>query len=93
MRLGCTLPSLGPLAGPEAIVLVADPPSGAAILRDWSLLVGSARWYFAPSLETDAFTANVPPGSVQGMSGVAPALSASVDFPIAFAQRRCAGGA
>ncbi|MFH1811164.1 MAG: ABC transporter substrate-binding protein [Pseudomonadota bacterium] len=60
--------------GVEAVVLVASAATGAAIVEEWATSGHGRRWYFASSLDDPLFVENVPPGSVEGMVGVAPAL-------------------
>lgn len=75
-------------SNPQAIVLVAQPSTGASIVQEWALMGESQRWYLAPSLRADAFVQNVPPAVLQGMVGVAVALPAdSEDFAEDFRQR------
>ncbi|MBN2342785.1 MAG: ABC transporter substrate-binding protein [Deltaproteobacteria bacterium] len=60
---------------PDAIVLVAYPKTGATIIADWSAMGGDQRLYFSDSLDNEVFLQNVPPGSIDGMTGVAHADS------------------
>lgn len=61
---------------PDAIILVAYPKSGATIIADWDAMGGDNRLYFSDSLNNEVFVQNVPPGSIEGMWGVAHAKSA-----------------
>lgn len=72
---------------PNALVLIGGPPSSAAVVREWALLGGTGRWYFAPSLEAEAFVESVPGGAVEGMVGVAPGIGQAGDFKRAFSDR------
>jgi ABC-type branched-subunit amino acid transport system substrate-binding protein len=73
---------------PDAILLVAYPPGGAAVIQEWAVLAASERWYFAPSLRSEVFAQNVPPGLIDGMVGVTAGLSADArNFEKEFSQR------
>ena len=72
---------------PEVFVLIADPPSGADIIRDWWLIGRGGTWYFSPSLQSEAFVRLAPPGVVNGMVGVAPAIRDAQDFGRVFSER------
>jgi len=73
---------------PEGLVLVAYPGAGAAIVQEWAVLGGRGRWYLAPSLKTDSFVVNVPPGALEGAVGVAPTLAGDADdFDVKFGER------
>jgi ABC-type branched-subunit amino acid transport system substrate-binding protein len=76
------------LGMPDAIVLVAYSKAGARVIQDWALSGGNETWYFAPSLRTDSFLRNVPPGKLEGMVGVSAALPADQEkFAQAFKAR------
>lgn len=62
-------------SAPDAVVLIAHPKSGAAIVSEWAILGPSPRWFLAPSLRTDELVANVPPGLLGGAIGVAPSVA------------------
>lgn len=57
---------------PDALVLVAYPRSGARIVMDAAALGATVSWYFAPTLNDDAFVANISPGLLDGAVGVSP---------------------
>jgi branched-chain amino acid transport system substrate-binding protein len=66
------------LAGaPDAIVLAADASTGSKVVNDFAFAGGSSeiRWYLSPSLEQPGFVLNTAPDEVEGMIGVAPAVS------------------
>jgi ABC-type branched-subunit amino acid transport system substrate-binding protein len=65
----------------DGIVLVAYPRTGALIIQEWAPLHRNERWYFAHALKNQMFLLNVPPGSIEGMKGVSPALSQN-DQPV-----------
>jgi ABC-type branched-subunit amino acid transport system substrate-binding protein len=72
----------------DAILLVAYPTVGAAVIQEWSILVSNERWYFAPSLQSEVFALNVPPGLIDGMVGIAAGLPADApNFAREFKQR------
>jgi branched-chain amino acid transport system substrate-binding protein len=54
---------------PDGIALVAYPKSGAVIVADWTALGRRTKWYFSHTLRSDEFVQNVPPGSIEGMTG------------------------
>jgi ABC-type branched-subunit amino acid transport system substrate-binding protein len=61
---------------PDAILLVAYPTAGAAVVQEWALTGKTERWYFAPSLRSEVFAVNVPPEIVDGMIGISAGLAA-----------------
>jgi ABC-type branched-subunit amino acid transport system substrate-binding protein len=61
---------------PDAILLVAYPTAGAAVVQEWALIGKTERWYFAPSLRSEVFAVNVPPGLLDGMIGISAGLAA-----------------
>jgi ABC-type branched-subunit amino acid transport system substrate-binding protein len=63
-------------AGPDAILLVAYPNAGAAVVQEWALVGKTERWYFAPSLRSEIFALNIPPGLLDGMIGISAGLAA-----------------
>jgi len=69
------------VANLDVVVLAADPVSGAKIVNDLSVLypASNRRWYFSPTLKTNAFVANAFPEDIEGAIGVAPSIFASVD--------------
>jgi ABC-type branched-subunit amino acid transport system substrate-binding protein len=64
-------------AAPDAIVLAADASTGSRFVNEFAVLVGSTgvHWYLSPTLEEQAFVLNAFPDIVEGMVGVAPAVS------------------
>ena len=76
---------LSPLLGlePDALMLATDPVTGARLVRDWGLLGGRGRLYFAPTLMTEVFVREVPAGSIEEMVGVSALSGSNAD---AFAQ-------
>lgn len=75
-------------SAPDAIVLVAYPRAGAAIIQEWAILGGREKWYLAPSLKADVFLDNIPPGVLDGAVGVSPVVAAdAANFAAAFRKR------
>lgn len=75
---------------PDGIFLFTAPSTGASLVLEWSIVGGNLdpRWYFSPTLESEAFPRNTTPGSIEGMLGVSPRLPASADvFAELFAER------
>jgi ABC-type branched-subunit amino acid transport system substrate-binding protein len=73
---------------PDAILLVAYPTAGAALVQEWANLGSNERWYFAPSLRSEVFALNVPPGLLDGMVGISAGLPADArNFANAFSRR------
>lgn len=70
---------------PDALLLATDPVTGARLVRDWRLLGGAGKLYFAPTLMTDVFVQEA--GGLEGMVGVS-ALSGDQtrDFRQAYAE-------
>jgi ABC-type branched-subunit amino acid transport system substrate-binding protein len=62
-------------AKPDAILLVAYPAAGATVVQEWALVRRTERWYFAPSLRSDVFALNLPPGLLDGMIGISAGLA------------------
>jgi branched-chain amino acid transport system substrate-binding protein len=64
-------------AEPDAIVLAADPSTGSRFVNEFAVVAKGrkARWYLSPSLEQEAFVLNSFPEAVEGMTGVAAAVS------------------
>lgn len=64
-------------AQPESIVLAADPSTGSRFVNDYDFVAGarSIQWFLSPSLEQPGFLLNTAPQDVEGMVGVAPAVS------------------
>ena len=63
-------------AKPDAILLVAYPIVGAAVVQEWAILGSAQRWYFAPSLRSEVFALNLPPGLTDPMVGISAGLPA-----------------
>lgn len=55
----------------EAVVLIGDPKSAAGVVQTWSAIGTRVRWYWGPFLDSEAFTANVPAGALEGSVGIA----------------------
>jgi ABC-type branched-subunit amino acid transport system substrate-binding protein len=64
-------------AAPDAIVLAADASTGSRFVNEFAVIAGSRgiRWFLSPTLEQQAFVLNAFPDIVEGMVGVAPAVS------------------
>jgi ABC-type branched-subunit amino acid transport system substrate-binding protein len=64
-------------AAVDAIVLAADASTGSRFVNEFAVIAGSRgiRWYLSPTLEQQAFVLNAFPDIVEGMVGVAPAVS------------------
>ncbi|MGC4121662.1 MAG: ABC transporter substrate-binding protein [Myxococcales bacterium] len=75
---------------PKALLIAADPLTGARLVSDWKLLGGNARLYLAPPLMTDAFVQDVPAGALEGAVGVS-ALSGDADGSFAKAYSEAVG--
>ncbi len=60
---------------PDAVALIAYPKDGANLLQEWTSTGRTTRWYFAHTLYGEAFVENAPSVAVEGMEGVAPAVS------------------
>jgi len=71
---------------PEAVVLVAYPKPGAAILRE-AIGTWQGRWYFAPMLRSEAFLQNAPPQTLESTVGVSESAAELDTFAAAFSQR------
>jgi ABC-type branched-subunit amino acid transport system substrate-binding protein len=61
---------------PEAILLVTYPTVGAAVVQEWAIVGNSERWYFAPSLRSEVFALNIPPGLLEDSVGISAGLAA-----------------
>jgi neutral amino acid transport system substrate-binding protein len=73
---------------PDAILLVAYPTAGAAVVQEWSILASDEDWYFAPSLRSDVFALNLPPGLLDQAVGISAGLPADAsNFAADFNQR------
>lgn len=60
---------------PEAVVVAADAPLAAKLVRDWTTLGrNSVAWFFEPGLRSEEFLHNVSPASVSGATGISLAL-------------------
>ncbi|MFT3923920.1 MAG: ABC transporter substrate-binding protein [Myxococcales bacterium] len=65
-------------AAPKAIVLAADASTGSRFVNDYDFVLGSTdgvKWYLSPQLEQPGFLLNTSPEDVEGMIGVAAAVS------------------
>ena len=61
---------------PEAVVLIAYPKTGALAVQQLAVTRYVGPWYFAPTLDSEEFLLNTPPGYLDGMVGISPALTA-----------------
>jgi neutral amino acid transport system substrate-binding protein len=61
---------------PKALVLISYPSTGAVAVQQLAATRYTGPWYFAPSLDSDEFLLNTPPGYLDGMVGISPALTA-----------------
>ncbi|MDF1563348.1 MAG: ABC transporter substrate-binding protein [Deltaproteobacteria bacterium] len=72
----------------QAVVLVARARTGAAVVEEWASLGLGKRWYFVPALHDQVFLDNIPPGVVDDMVGISPALGDdSAAFETLFSDR------
>lgn len=77
-----------PNGATDAVVLIAYPRAGALAVSQLSAGGYDGRWYFGPSLDTEEFVLNTPPGLLDGMIGISPALTAdSAKFATKFRDR------
>jgi ABC-type branched-subunit amino acid transport system substrate-binding protein len=67
---------------PDTVVVAADAPVGAGLVRAWSTVTPKpVNWFFEPALRSEEFLRNVSPRSVEGSTGISLALpDASSDF-------------
>jgi ABC-type branched-subunit amino acid transport system substrate-binding protein len=74
---------------PDTVVVAADAPLGAGLVRAWSALTPKpVNWFFEPALRSEEFLRNVDPRSVESSTGISLALpDASSDFVSVFANR------
>jgi ABC-type branched-subunit amino acid transport system substrate-binding protein len=74
---------------PEAVALISYPKDGASIQQEWASTGAHSRWYFSHTLHGSAFIENAPQVTVEGMEGVAPAVSPNDEslFASMFASR------
>lgn len=73
---------------PEALVLITNPRTGAALTQEWAILGGTERWYLAHSLKSQVFIDNIPPGALEGAIGVSVEVAGdAARFREAFAER------
>jgi branched-chain amino acid transport system substrate-binding protein len=73
---------------PDAVVLAADPTTASTFVNEFSASEGGAhgiRWYLSPTLQQEGFVLNSFPEIVDGMVGVAPAVSSDEAQTQAFA--------
>jgi branched-chain amino acid transport system substrate-binding protein len=73
-------------AAPDSIVLAADASTGSRFVNEFASVAGltGIRWYLSPTLEQEAFVLNSFPEVVEGMVGVAAAVSDNEDQTAAF---------
>jgi ABC-type branched-subunit amino acid transport system substrate-binding protein len=64
-------------AAPDAIVLAADASTASRFVNQFAIVAGPTgiRWYLSPTLEQQGFVLNSFPDVVEGMVGVAAAVS------------------
>ena len=73
---------------PKAVVLISYPSTGALAVQQLAATRYNGPWYFAPSLDSDEFLLNTPPGYLDGMVGISPALTADfAEFTALFEAR------
>jgi hypothetical protein len=65
---------------PDTIVVAADAPIAAGLVRAWSSLgLPQVKWFFEPSLRSAEFVRNVVVSSVEGAAGISLALPDEAD--------------
>jgi ABC-type branched-subunit amino acid transport system substrate-binding protein len=74
---------------PDTVVVAADAPVGAGLVRAWSTVTPRpVKWFFEPALRSEEFVRNVNPRSVEGSTGISLALpDASSDFVSVYENR------
>jgi ABC-type branched-subunit amino acid transport system substrate-binding protein len=74
---------------PDTIVVAADAPIAAGLVRAWSSLgLPRVKWFFEPSLRSEEFVRNVIVSSVEGAAGISLALPDQAEkFGAAFRSR------
>jgi ABC-type branched-subunit amino acid transport system substrate-binding protein len=75
---------------PDALILVAPPPSAASLVYAMSalgVLDDPTRWYLSPTLHTPAFLESIPKRALEGARGVSPGTLGTSDFRARFAAR------
>lgn len=80
-----------PSGQPQAVVLIAYPKTGALAVQQLAVTRYAGPWYFAPTLDSEEFLLNTPPGYLEGMVGISPGLTAdfaqfSAQFEARFGQ-------
>jgi ABC-type branched-subunit amino acid transport system substrate-binding protein len=71
-----------------ALVLSVNPQAASSIVQDWAALGREDTWYLSPSLRSDEFIRNVPPGLHDKMIGVSVGLPSDADeFAGVYAER------
>ena len=75
----------------DALLLMAFPESASSMVSELSFRttsLGGSRWFLSPTLHTDRFFQNVPPGPLKGAHGLRPARAdGSSAFVDRFRQR------
>jgi branched-chain amino acid transport system substrate-binding protein len=61
-------------AAPDAVVLIAYPQMGAAVVNEAAAIGGRWSWHLSHTLYSDVFARNVAPGITNRMVGVTPAV-------------------
>lgn len=73
-------------SSPEALILVTLPRVGAPLIQEWAILGGTERWYLSHSLKNQVFIDNIPPGALEGATGVSVEVAGDAErFADAFA--------
>ncbi len=71
-----------------ALVLSTNPQVGSEIVQDWAALGRDDTWYLGPSLRSDEFVRNVPPGLHDRMIGASIGLPSDYEeFAEAYTER------
>lgn len=65
-----------PSGPPKSVLLIAYPGKGAVAVQQMAATGYSGPWYLAPSLDSEEFVLNTPPGYLDGTVGISPALTA-----------------
>jgi ABC-type branched-subunit amino acid transport system substrate-binding protein len=61
--------------GADRMLLVAPPESASTIATEWTIDGRRGDWYLSPLLRADAFLANIPFGTLNGVHGLSPSTS------------------
>lgn len=73
---------------PDGIALLSYPKLSSIFVQAMTAATGRLRWFLSPSLKNQIFIDNIPPGSMEGAIGVAPAVASdSETFIRAFSDR------